>query len=111
MEIKDSKMPHGVTRISLDFIRKNHQKIGEILAVKITQDAELDLKTVIMGTIGTLITDGFAVGYGGEGPTGLRTILRALEMKVDKKPSEVGLKDGESYVWYPNKPSAKLCSK
>lgn len=111
MEIRDKKMPHGITQISMDFLKKNFQKIGEIVAVKITQDKELDLKTYVMGTIGVLITDGFAVGYGGEGPTGLRTTLRAFEMMIDKKPSEVGLKDGESYVWYTNKPSVKFEAK
>lgn len=108
MEIRDPKMPHGITQISIDFIKKNYQKIGKIIAVKITQDAELDLKVEVLGTADTLITDGFAVGYGGEGPTGLRTVLRVLEMKVDKRPSEVGLKDNESYVWYPNRPSTKF---
>ena len=108
MEIRDHQMPHGVTKISIDFVRANHQKIGEIIAVKITQNKELDLKTYVIGTRGTIVTDGFTVGYGGEGPTGLQTVLRALEIKRDKEPSKVGLKDGESYVWYMDRPSVKM---
>lgn len=111
MEIRDPKMPHGITQISINFLKRNYKKIGEIVAVKIAQNVELDLKTYVVGTMGTLVTDGFAVGYSGEGPTGLRTALRAFEMKIDKKPNEIGLKDGEGYVWYVDKPSIKMSLK
>ena len=99
-KLKDPKMPHGITQISTDFIRHNLCLLDEVRTVRITYDGELDLHTEVIDKFGDrLITDGFSVGYSGEGPTGLLRLLEDLGMDIDKRPSDVSLEVGMSFKW------------
>ena len=102
--IKD-KMPQGITRLSISFIEKTMAKMDlpGPFQVVVKQDAELDQVTKFRFVKGEEIvelqTDGFSVGYYGEGPTGLKNLLKKFKM-VGPDPGRVRLKDGEEMRWH-----------
>jgi len=102
--IKDDQMPHGITEMSVEFVKKNLERLGRPQSVVITKVASLDWVTEIVGSRGEIVTDGFSTGYSGEGPTGLRTVLELLGIEPIPAPSEVALADEgklkeRQFVW------------
>ena len=79
----------GVTRVSLEGMRKHLRKIGQPQVVRayrfrsareyteVTREAVL-----VKGTRGTARFEGFCWGYGGEGPRGLRNLLLMLGVPI-----------------------------
>ena len=87
----------GVTRISLERMRKHLRKIGRPQVVRayrfrskrqyrlaqLQQYTEVTREAVLVkGTRGTARFEGFCWGYGGEGPRGLRNLLLMLGVPV-----------------------------
>ena len=66
----------GITELSKKYVNEHLPEIGRILTVKIHVDENGDYITEIAGSEGTIIVDGFAWGYGGEGPHGLLWLLK-----------------------------------
>jgi hypothetical protein len=111
--IKD-KMPQGITRLSTEFIER---KIGQLclpqpfgIAVhREKPDEEIcGLVTQILfqdpaDPAGRIIleTDGFEVGYGGEGPCGLLHLLQKTGMKIPEgeDPRRIKVEFGGCQIW------------
>lgn len=98
-------MPSGITSGSLRFI-KNWEgllgpKLGKLLKVTIRAKQELEWETSLEYENAILITDGFSVGYWGEGPSGLKEVLTShgLALTLSIEPGSIHLKEGESYTW------------
>jgi len=77
-QIFDPRMPHGVTQMSLAFVRQNLEVIAPVSMIQFRRMEEEGARTYIYGRYGCLVTDGFEVGYGGEGPRGLQDILHEV---------------------------------
>lgn len=104
-KVFSDKMPQGITRLSTQFVRDWMAKLGLPwpFMVQVKQYEELHLVTSFyfkdakdQQTI--LHTDGFSVGYGGEGPCGLKKLLDEFQM-VGSDPRTIKLHDGQDYKW------------
>ena len=77
--IRDPEMPHGTTDRSRDFLAKKLKgREKDVISTECihTPDAETWYTTSVTMKSGTVyVTDGFAIGYGGEGPRGLRDLI------------------------------------
>jgi hypothetical protein len=76
----------AVTRKSLIKFKKHRHKIGEVVRLKgycYIANCHKRVVVLIVGTTGTMRLDGFAWGYGGEGPRGLRVVLEELKVPED----------------------------
>lgn len=94
----------GLTSKSLEFVRGQMKAFegreGKIVRVSITKNADAEWETKVAFENIILLTDGFSVGYGGEGPVGLRTVLEILDLlDKGKDPRDVHLEIGETYTW------------
>jgi hypothetical protein len=83
------------TRNALKRFEKHHHKIGYVVRIKgyswlsKYKDSEGETRSkintgiLIVGTTGTMRIEGFAWGYAGEGPRGLKVILENLNVPAD----------------------------
>jgi hypothetical protein len=83
------------TRNALARFDKHHHKIGDVVRIKgycwlcKYKDSEgkarskINAAIMIVGTTGTMRIEGFAWGYAGEGPRGLKFILEKLNVPAD----------------------------
>ena len=80
--------PHETTEKSKKFVTQNILKLGSVTQVSmyVEQDKSV-FNTWIYGTKGILVTDGFSIGYNGEGPHGFEWLLKLL--KIDYDPSRI----------------------
>lgn len=92
--------PHETTVRSKKYVTQHINKLGSVsqVSIYIEQD-KAAFNTWIHGTKGILITDGFSIGYAGEGPHGFEWLLKLL--KIDYDPSRIFgcIKDG--YHFFP----------
>jgi hypothetical protein len=109
LKVFNDKMPQGITRLSIQFIKDWMAKLGLPwpYMVLIKQVKELHLVTSFhykdaKGLETVLKTDGFSAGYGGEGPCGLKKMLDEFKM-VGQDPRNVKLQDGQEYTWLAHK--------
>ena len=65
----------GITELSKKFAEEHLPKIGTVSEVFCYINSDGDSITIIRGSEGTIIVDGFTWGYGGEGPHGLLWLL------------------------------------
>lgn len=71
----------GITENSKKFVLKHLDKIGEVDRVEITWDKEdINYLTRIVGCNGSILVDGFSLGYSGEGCAGLYWLLNKTNM-------------------------------
>jgi len=85
--------PTGVTEESKKFVEKHLKYVGKPSKVILKYDKHHEeFHTIICGTECAIDVDGFAWGYGGEGPHGLLWLLHKLGMTIHdiaKIPREV----------------------
>ena len=97
------RMPQGITRLSLEFVSQCERQfhLGRLLSVSIVYEADLEWVTTLEYDDAVLKTDGFSVGYGGEGPCGLKQLLQDHGAFVEDyaDPRNVHLVVGQSFRW------------
>lgn len=91
--------PSGVTEESRRYVEKHLPEIGDVLAVVCFQDKDRGCTTLMIGTRGNIWVDGFAWGYGGEGPRGLLWLLKD-KLGVPVSIQEIaGLSPEGPHIW------------
>jgi hypothetical protein len=111
-------MPRGITQLSTKFIESKIEELhlGQPFAVEVNRGEERgqieqgDLITTLYFQDPDdprnrilLQTDGFEVGYGGEGPCGLLALLTKTGMHIpdkDADPRRIQIESGSGHRWY-----------
>lgn len=95
---------HGITRRSLEVVKNNQKKLGDLYIVEMVnpkgKEACDSVVRLFNADLDYIEVSGFTWGYSGEGPHGL---VKALEMfNCPITIYEVTRLDGDHYILYPN---------
>jgi len=78
----------GSTRTSVARANKHISKVGKITCIRgyvyFGKHSTYHTAVLVKGTAGSARFSGFSWGYDGEGPTGLRTVLKSLGILNDR---------------------------
>jgi hypothetical protein len=90
----------GVTHDAIKAFNRYKGKLGTIKHVEVRAfPAKAKYTTYVVGDRATLILSGLGIGYTGEGPRGLYTILRSSGIATSMDSISKESYDGESRIW------------